>query len=96
MTQKAWSFKAVDQDDLRYHGNTGYHDDPTKLYRYDNFVGNYTNVKEGDIAIITDREALLGIAIIESIPSQPYIKKEINAQQKTAHLKRLILEKPNH
>ncbi|MFP2201259.1 HNH endonuclease [Enterobacter ludwigii] len=93
MTQKAWSFKAVDQDDLRYHGNTGYHDDPTKLYRYDNFVGNYTNVKEGDIAIITDREALLGIAIIESIPSQPYIKKRNKCPTKNCTPKKINFRK---
>ncbi len=30
MSQKAWSFKAVGQDDLRYFGNNGYQDDSTR------------------------------------------------------------------
>lgn len=74
MAQRAWSFKSVDQDDLRYYGNTGYNDDSTKHYRFDNFVGNHKQVKAGDIAIITDRDSVLGISIIDSLPSGPYIK----------------------
>lgn len=74
MANRAWSFKAVDQDDLRYFGNTGYDDDSTKYYRFDNFVANHTQVKPGDLVIITDRDSVLGISIIESLPTKPYIK----------------------
>jgi hypothetical protein len=71
---KAWSFKSVGQEDLRYFGNNGYNDDSTGLYRYDNFVPNHKQVKEGDIVIITDRKNILGISIIDSLTSAPYIK----------------------
>lgn len=74
MNQKAWSFKAVGQDDLRYFGNNGYHDDSTSFYRYDNFVPNHKQVKKGDIVIITDRKNVLGISVIDNLSSAPYIK----------------------
>lgn len=74
MNQKAWSFKAVGQDDLRYFGNNGYHDDSTSFYRYDNFVPNHKQVKKGDIVIVTDRKNVLGISIIDTLSSKPYEK----------------------
>lgn len=74
MNQKAWSFKAVGQDDLRYFGNNGYHDDSASFYRYDNFVPNHKQVKKGDIVIVTDRKHVLGISVIDNITSTPYIK----------------------
>ncbi|WMY76430.1 HNH endonuclease signature motif containing protein [Buttiauxella selenatireducens] len=74
MNQKAWSFKAVGQDDLRYFGNNGYQDDSTSFYRYDNFVPNHKQVKKGDIVIITDRKNILGISVIDSLSSSSYIK----------------------
>lgn len=61
MNQRAWSFKAVDQDDLRYFENNGYHVDATSFYRYDNFMLNHKQVKKGDIVIVTDRKNVLGI-----------------------------------
>lgn len=74
MNQKAWSFKSVGQDKLRYFGNNGYQDDPTSFYQYDNSVPNHKQVKKGDIAIIIDREKVLGISVIENLSSRPYIK----------------------
>lgn len=74
MNQKAWSFKAVDQDDLRYFGNNGYHDDSTSFYRYDNFVPNHKQVKKGDIVIVIDRKKVLGISVIDNLSSTPYMK----------------------
>ena len=71
MNQKAWSFKAVDQHDLRYFGNNGYHDDSTSFYRYDNFVPNHKQVKKGDIVILTDRKNVLGISVIDNLSSAP-------------------------
>ena len=67
MSQRAWSFKAVGQDDLRYYGNNGYHDDSTSFYRYDNFVPNHKQVKKGDIVIVTDRKNVLGISVIDNL-----------------------------
>ncbi|EOF4630774.1 TPA: HNH endonuclease [Klebsiella pneumoniae subsp. pneumoniae] len=74
MSQRAWSFKAVGQDDLRYYGNNGYHDDSTSFYRYDNFVPNHKQVKKGDIVIVTDRKKVLGISVIDNLLSAPYLK----------------------
>ncbi|HCT7898828.1 TPA: HNH endonuclease [Enterobacter cloacae] len=70
MVQQAWSFKAIEKDDLRYWGNDGYHDDSSVFYRYNNSVPNYKNVKEGDIVIIRDRERVLGISIVEKLESR--------------------------
>lgn len=70
MVQQAWSFKAIEKDDLRYWGNDGYHDDSSVFYRYNNSVPNYKNVKEGDIVIIRDREKVLGISIVEKLESR--------------------------
>lgn len=70
MVQQAWSFKAIEKDDLRYWGNDGYHDDSSVFYRYNNSVPNYKNVKEGDIVIIRDREKVLGISILEKLESR--------------------------
>lgn len=67
MEQKAWSFKAIEKNDLRYWGNDGYHDDSSIYYRYDNFVANHKNVKKGDIVIITNREKVLGVSIVDEI-----------------------------
>lgn len=74
MNQKAWSFKAVGNDDLRYFGNNGYHDDSTSFYQYDNFVPNHKQVKKGDIVIITDRNNVLGVSVIDNLSSSPYLK----------------------
>lgn len=74
MVNKAWSFKAIEQDDLRYYGNNGYEDDSSKHYRYDNLVANHKNVKVGDLVIITNRNEVIGISIIENISSKPALK----------------------
>lgn len=70
MVQQAWSFKAIEQEDLRYWGNDGYHDDSSLFYRYDSFVANHKNVKNGDVVIITNRENVLGVSVIEKIETQ--------------------------
>lgn len=75
MVQQAWSFKAIEKDDLRYWGNDGYHDDSSAFYRYDSFVANHKNVKEGDIVIITNREEVLGISVIEKLSNNNIDKK---------------------
>ncbi|HHR0843562.1 TPA: HNH endonuclease [Klebsiella aerogenes] len=93
MNQRAWSFKAVDQDDLRYFGNNGYHDDSTSFYRYDNFVPNHKQVKKGDIVIVTDRKNVLGISVIDNLSSTPYIKVRNRCPHENCIPAKLILRK---
>jgi putative restriction endonuclease len=66
---RAWSFIVLG-DDRQYAGNEGYLDEPRCLYRYDSHVGNHKQVSAGDIAILRDREAVLGIARIDEIRQQ--------------------------
>ncbi|EQB9731360.1 hypothetical protein [Escherichia coli] len=66
-------FKAIEKDDLRYWGNDSYPDDSSVFYRYDSFVANHKNVKDGDI--ITNRENILGISVIEKLETQSINKK---------------------
>ncbi|HEX8145018.1 MAG TPA: HNH endonuclease signature motif containing protein [Pyrinomonadaceae bacterium] len=56
-------------DQRQYAGNTGYDDDPQKVYHYDSFVPNHKRVSKGDIAFIRGTKKLLGIAMIEQIHS---------------------------
>lgn len=93
MNQKAWSLKAVGQDDLRYFGNNGYLDDSTSFYRYDNFVPNHKQVKKGDIVIVTDRKNVLGISVIDNLSSAPYIKVRNRCPFDNCTPKKLILRK---
>lgn len=75
MKQQAWSFKTIEKNDLRYWGNDGYHDDSSIYYRYDNFVANHKNVKKGDIVVITNRENILGVSIVDEISTNDIDKK---------------------
>lgn len=52
--------------DRSYGGNAGYIDEPTKLYRFDNFVPNARRLAVGDIVVIRDRTAMLGAPRITS------------------------------
>lgn len=66
---RAWvvlSFGEVRQ----YGGNTGYRDDPERVYRYDSFVPNHKRVSPGDLLAIAGREGLLGFARIARIERQ--------------------------
>jgi len=74
MKKRAWSFKTIEQSDLRYFGNNGYEDDSSQHYRYDNLVANHKNVKNGDLVIITNREKVIGVSIVKKITSEPGIK----------------------
>lgn len=93
MNLRAWSFKAVGQDDLRYFGNNGYQDDSTSFYRYDNFVPNHKQVKKGDIVIVTDRQNVLGISVIDNLSSAPYIKMRNRCPFENCAPAKLILRK---
>lgn len=82
MVQQAWSFKAIEKGDLRYWGNDGYHDDSSTFYRYDSSVPNHKQVKVGDIVIVTNRDKVLGISVINTITTRDISKK----RNKCAHL----------
>lgn len=89
MVQQAWSFKAIDKDDLRYWGNDGYHDDSSVFYRYNNSVPNHKNVKAGDIVIIRDRERVLGVSVIEKIETHSTNKKVFKCAHPDCNAKKI-------
>lgn len=91
--QQAWSFKAIDKNDLRYWGNDGYHDDSSVFYRYDSFVANHKKVKQGDIVIITNRDKLLGISVINLLKSHPIQKKRNKCTHIDCNSKKILLRK---
>lgn len=93
MAKQAWSFKAIEKDDLRYWGNDGYHDDSSIFYRYDSFVANHKNVKEGDIVIITNREDVLGISVIEKLETQHINKKRNKCVHPDCNAKKILPRK---
>jgi len=93
MNQRAWSFKAVSQSDLRYYGNNGYQDDSISFYQYDNFVSNHKQVKKGDIVIITDRNTVIGISVIDNLSSEPYLKSHNRCPYDNCEPKKINLRK---
>ncbi|SUB14985.1 Uncharacterised protein [Pantoea agglomerans] len=74
---KAWAFKTIKKSELRYQGNNGYDDNPTKSYSYDNLVANHKQVKEGDIVIVYNRSEILGVT-----KNRFHIKKKNNERDK--------------
>ena len=50
--------------DRQYGGNVGYDDETTDSYRYDSIVANHLRVKEGDAAIVCDRQFVMGAALL--------------------------------
>src|SRR3984893_11617614 len=70
---RAWSLISVGAD-RQYAGNRGYRDDLRRVYQFDSNVANCRNVHPGDLALIRDRERLLGLARIGRIDSKPATK----------------------
>ncbi|CAH5859676.1 hypothetical protein AI2913V1_1315, partial [Klebsiella aerogenes] len=93
VVQQAWSFKAIEQEDLRYWGNDGYHDDSSLFYRYDSFVANHKNVKNGDVVIITNRGNVLGVSVIEKIETQDINKKRNKCIHPDCNAKKILPRK---
>jgi hypothetical protein len=58
-----------------YAGNFGYSDDPSKVYEYDSSVPNHLQVTKGDLAILRDKDKLLGVARIERIDTHQGTKE---------------------
>lgn len=61
-------------DDRSHAGNLGYEDNPNAVYRYDSDVQNHMRVKVGDIFLIRERHALLGVASIGEIRAKDQTK----------------------
>ncbi|MBW4600197.1 MAG: HNH endonuclease [Calothrix sp. FI2-JRJ7] len=50
-----------------YAGNTGYKDETSKRYQYDNNVPNSRQISEGDLVLLRSKAQLLGVARIQTI-----------------------------
>ena len=62
-----WILKTVDDNELSYISNDGHADDLKTKYVYDNNVPNCLQIKKGDIAVIVNKEKVLGLAKIPRI-----------------------------
>jgi putative restriction endonuclease len=70
---RAWSLITLGAN-REYAGNRGYQDDLRTVYRYDSNVANSRNVGRGDLALIRDRNHLLGVARIQKVSERPSTK----------------------
>lgn len=64
---KAWLLVTLAEEEITYRGNSGYNDDPTRVYRYDSNVPNSKRLSRGDLVVIRDKTSILGSALIQSI-----------------------------
>ena len=62
-------------DDRQHGGNTGYRDDPERVYRYDSFVPNHKRMSPRDLLVIVGRDSLIGFARIAAIEKHRGLKK---------------------
>lgn len=62
----AW-LAIVAGDNRQHGGNDGYDDVARSYYSWDDSVGNWKQIKEGDQLVLWDKEVLLGASVIESI-----------------------------
>jgi hypothetical protein len=73
-TPRAWLLITFGAD-RQHAGNDGYADEISRIYYYDSFVPNCRQLAEGDLALLRDKEQLLGVARIEVISSYLEPKK---------------------
>lgn len=66
LVAKSWMVIAVG-DDRTYRGNTGYADDPSRIYRYTDSVQNHRQLHPGHLVLIREKRRLLGVARIQEI-----------------------------
>lgn len=93
---KSWLLLAFG-DERQHEGNEGYNDDPAHSYRYDNFVPNSRQIREGDLVLIRDASALLGLARIVTIVRDESHRKTVRrcpACMKTTLKRRVALSPP--
>lgn len=63
---RAWSLLSI-AGTRQYGGNTGYDDDPARVYRYDSGVPNHLRLQPGDLVFIRSGKDVQGFAEIERI-----------------------------
>ncbi len=73
---KAWSLLSI-EGTRQYGGNTGYDDDPSRVYRYDSGVPNHLRLQPGDLVFIRSGKDVLGFAEIERIDEAPGEKERL-------------------
>ncbi|MBV6628158.1 MAG: hypothetical protein KI793_35440 [Rivularia sp. (in: Bacteria)] len=71
--QRAWLLIVNNQTNYAEH--LSYADEISKVYQYNNFVPNYKQISEGDIALVRNKNKLIGIAKIESIQESQDTRK---------------------
>ncbi|WP_410220967.1 HNH endonuclease [Pedobacter sp.] len=64
-----WVLKTVHEDDKASQTIDSYEDSLSEHYNYDNFVANSKQVAKNDLAILIDKEKILGFAKIDHIQS---------------------------
>jgi putative restriction endonuclease len=69
-----WVFKTVADSDRSYKSIESYGDDLKNKYVYDEAVQNHKQVKAGDIAVMVDKESVLGFVRIARIRSFEDVK----------------------
>jgi len=69
-----WVFKSVADEDRSYISIEGYDDDVTTRYEYDSNVANHKRVNKGDVAVLVDKEHILGFAKIAEITTGKAVK----------------------
>lgn len=65
-TRRAWLVLSLGAE-REYAGNVGYDDELDTVYRYDSFVPNHRQMREGDLLILCNRKSVLGLARISRI-----------------------------
>lgn len=85
--RRAWSLLTISEGQ-QYGGNTGYGDDPERLYRYDSEVANSLQLSKDDLVVLRDREHILGAAIVSKVVPTRGLKKRLRCPKcKTASIK---------
>ncbi|MEU3554118.1 HNH endonuclease [Streptomyces fragilis] len=64
--RRAWSF-LVAGEARQFQGNTGYDDVLEESYSYDSTVGNHKQVAAGDLVVVRDGRAALGVGHLERV-----------------------------
>lgn len=72
---RAWSLLTLEAGDRQYVGNEGYPDVLESHYVFDSTVPNYGAVSAGDLAVLRDRDVVLGLGWIDSVVSTPDKKR---------------------
>ncbi|PZF75817.1 hypothetical protein DK847_16475 [Aestuariivirga litoralis] len=70
---RAWSIITLGAD-RQYGGNRGYDDEPRRLYRYDSNVVNHLQIAQGDLVVIRNSEAAIGVARVVGIQKSSGLK----------------------